>query len=107
MPFTDSDRKQFTAVVPTDPTSPTVPAHLQTIVDALESHVVLRAEDWSFADTFIAPYENGMILYVEDIDSLFLRAGGAWLKLHPTNYNGTAEPDSGLGADGDLYFQTL
>jgi len=109
MPFTDSQRKQFASVVPTDPTTPTVPAHLQDIVDAIEAQTVLRADDWSDADTFIAPYSDGMLLYVVDIASLFLRLGGAWTKVYPKTYTGTALPVGGLGvgaADGDLYFQT-
>lgn len=106
MAFTDSARSQFTAIVPDNPATPTVPAHLQSIVDAIESQVVLRAADWSDADTNIAPYEDGMILFVASEGELLFRISSAWKKLSPTNYTGTADPDPGLGADGDLYFQT-
>lgn len=106
MPFTDSARKQFPAVVPDDPAQPTVPAHLQAIVDAIEEHVILYADDWSYADTFIAPYTNGMLLFVADPEALYLRLGGAWVKVYPTSFTGTGPPDPTLGADGDLYFQT-
>lgn len=106
MAFTDSARSQFTAIVPDNPATPTVPAHLQDIVDAIEARVVLRADDWSDADTNIAPYQDGMLLYVANIGALFLRVNGAWVKLYPTNYTGTGAPDPALGADGDLYFQT-
>ena len=106
MPFTNSAREQFQAIVPDNPATPTVPAHLQAIIDAIETHTVLRADDWAWADTFIAPYADGMVVYIEDIDELHLRVAGAWRKLHPNTYTGTGEPSNGLGADGDLYFQT-
>lgn len=106
MAFSDSARKQFTAVVPDNPAAPTVPAHLQAIVDAIEEHVVLYASDWSYADTFIAPYTNGMLLFVNNPGALYLRLGGSWLKVYPTHFTGTGAPSPDLGADGDLYFQT-
>jgi hypothetical protein len=106
MPFTDSTRKQFSQVVPTDPTTPTIPAHLQALVDEIEEKVVLVASDWSYANTFIAPYVDGMVLFVDDIGSLFLRVSGEWQKMHPTSFTGTGNPAAGLGDDGDLYFKT-
>lgn len=106
MAFTDSDRKQFLAIVPDDPATPTVPAHLQAIVDAIEEHVVLHAADWSAADTNLTPYKNGMLVFVENPGALYLRLGGAWLKVYPTNYTGTGDPSPSLGVDGDLYFKT-
>ncbi len=106
MPFVDSARKQFPAVIPTDPTTPTVPAHLTTIINAIEEQVVLYATDWSYADTFIAPYQNGMLIYINADEELHLRLGGAWMKIYPTNYTGTGTPSGALGSDGDLYFQT-
>lgn len=106
MAFTDSERSQFTGIVPDDPASPTVPAHLQDIVDAIETQVVLKAADWSFADTFIAPYVNGMLLAVESEGALYYRTGGAWQKIYPTNFTGTGTPSGSLGDNGDLYFQT-
>lgn len=106
MAFTNSDRQQFIGIVPDDPAIPTVPAHLQVIVDAIEPQVVLRAADWADANTNLAPFEDGMVLFKEDDDSLHLRAGAAWVKLHPKQYTGTGEPSPALGDDGDLYFQT-
>ena len=106
MPFTDSARKQFPSIVPTNPTTPTIPIHLQGIVDAVEARVVLRAADWGYANTFLAPFQDGMMIYIEDIDELHLRVAGVFKKIYPTNYTGTGVPASALGADGDLYFQT-
>lgn len=106
MAFTNSARDQFTAIVPDNPASPTVPAHLQSIVDAIESQVVLRAADWSDADTNIAPYEDGMILFVASEGELLFRISSSWKKLSPTSYTGNESPDPSLGSDGDLYFQT-
>jgi hypothetical protein len=106
MAFTNSERGQFVAIVPDNPATPTVPAHLQDIVDAVEEQVILKATDWAWADTFIAPYTNGMVIFVESEGALFLRVGGAWRKLSPTNYSGTTTPSPALGADGDLYFLT-
>jgi hypothetical protein len=107
MPFSDSARKQFQAIVPDNPASPTVPAHLQGIVDAIEGRTVLRASTWSWANTFIAPFSDGMLVYIEDVDELHLRRNGAWVKIHPTSYSGTGEPSPSLGANGDLYFMTV
>lgn len=107
MAFTDSARKQFTAVVPDGPQQPTVPAHLQGIIDAVESQVVLKAATWVAADTDIAPYTDGMLLYVAEDSALYFRVGAAWSKLYPTSLSGTNAPDPALGSDGDLYFQTL
>lgn len=106
MAFTDSARDQFLGIVPDDPTTPTVPLHLQAIVDAIESQVVLKAPDWNFADTFIVPYTNGMLLFVEDPGALYLRLAGSWFKVFPTNFSGDGNPPSSLGVDGDLYFRT-
>jgi len=109
MAFTDSDRKQFLAIVPPATQTPTVPAHLQDIVDAIEERVVLFADDWSDADTNITPYTDGMLLYVADVAALFLRLGAAWTKVYPKSYTGTTLPTGDLGvgaADGDLYFKT-
>jgi hypothetical protein len=106
MPFVDSARKQFTGVVPTGPTTPDVPPHLQGIIDAIEEHVVLYATDWADADTNLAPYTNGMVLVVADPGALYLRLMGVWKKLYPTNLSGTGDPAGDLGDDGDLYFQT-
>lgn len=105
MAFSDSARDQFPAIIPDDPATPTVPAHLQTIIDAVEAQVVLRADTWSWANTFLTPFEDGMLLYVEDVDELWARVDGEWRKLYPTTYTGTATPSDSLGADGDLYFQ--
>lgn len=106
MAFGDSARKQVVAVIPAVTEEPTVPAHLQLLLDGFEARLVLRAEDWSWADAFIAPYEDGMLVFIEDVQELHFRVGTAWVKLFPTTYTGTTEPGSGLGADGDLYFMT-
>lgn len=106
MPFTDSARKQFPSIVPTNPTTPTIPIHLQGIVDAVEARVVLRAADFAYANTFLAPFEDGMLLYIVSLGEIHLRVAGAWKKISPTSYTGTGVPASALGADGDLYFQT-
>lgn len=106
MAFTNSARDQFVAVVPDNPATPTVPAHLQAIVDAIETQVVLKAADWSFADTFIAPYVDGMLLSIASPAGLYYRVDGAWEKIWPVNLTGTGDPAPGLGDDGDLYFKT-
>ena len=106
MPFTSSERGQFVDVVPTGPTTPTVPAHLQGLVDAIETHTNMRVATWDDAATFIAPYSPGMVLFVEEEEALFLRLTDRWEKLHPKNYTGTGTPPPELGDDGDLYVQT-
>lgn len=106
MAFTDSERKQVQGVIPPVSEVPTVPAHLQQLLDGFESRLVLRAQDWAWADAFVAPYEDGMLLHVQDVNELLFRVSGGWVKLYPTTYTGTAEPSPDLGADGDLYFLT-
>lgn len=106
MPFTDSARGQFSQIVPTDPTAPTVPAHLQNIVDQIEGQTVLRVADEAERDGGLTPLENGMIVYVSSINALFLRVNGVWQKMHPTHLTGTGTPSDVVGDDGDLYFQT-
>jgi hypothetical protein len=107
MSFADSQRRQVEGAVPPISEDPTVPAHLQNLLDLLEPRLVLRAADWGWAETYLTPYEDGMLLHVVDEGSIHLRIDGVWTKLYPTTFVGSADPDPSFGSDGDTYFQTV
>lgn len=107
MAFSDSRRRQIEAGIPPVTETPTVPAHLQGLVDKIEEHLVLRAPSWDWAEVYLVPYIDGMLLYIEDQGTLNLRREGAWYKIWPWSYNGVEPPPDSLGTDGDLYFQTV
>ncbi len=52
---------------------------------------------------------SGMLAYLDDSDTLNLYTGAAWVRVYPSSpaiYSGAGAPSSGLGAIGDIYFQT-
>jgi hypothetical protein len=77
---------------------------LQQIVDKIEPRMVLRRASVAAANAGLGTLENGMFLVTTSAPyEIHFRANGAWVKVFPTNYSGTAAPVAANFAEGDTY----
>lgn len=106
MPYTNSAKGQLTGIVPQGGNAPAVVADLQQIVDKVEPRLVLRAASVAAANASLGTLEDGMFLETTAAPFEFhSRQAGAWVKIWPTNYSGTAAPVAANFVVGDTYDQ--
>jgi hypothetical protein len=108
MGFVASARGQIQAadsVIPDSAQTPFAHTHLKALADALEARVALRVASIGAVST-LNPLQDGMVVVTTSSpQEMYLRAAGAWVKVHPRIYSGTTTPSAGLGANGDVYIQ--
>lgn len=96
-------------VVPDSVQIPAAHTDFLKIVNAIEPRLVMRLASLAEAEvepTSIAPLENGMWLVTTSSPyEVYYRVAGAWKKVWPVVYNGTAAPAASLGVEDDLYIQ--
>ena len=113
MPTGDSALGQLIDIVPVGTDSPTVPAHLQGIVDAIERQLVLRvatsgASVQASFDTVIpsGSQQNGMlgVILAGTYAGMYFRVAGTWVRIYGNDMIRivTSDPAPGDGQEGSI-----
>ena len=99
MPFNDSTRGVIQDVLPTDTENADFPVQIANIVNAIEPNLVLKATTVATANATLTPIVEGMLLVTTTCPRRSTSArAGAWVKIWPTSYSGTAAPTSARSA---------
>ena len=84
------------------------PLFIQSLAQAVEKKLVQVFTTTSDRDTKLTAPTNGMLAVCTSSEEMFLRVGGAWVRIYPTTSQimyGTSTPSNSSGADGDIYMK--
>lgn len=106
MAHSNSALGQWAAIKPAGSDAPAIQTDLNAVIDAVEKQVNLQYTTRALRDTAIPSPVNGMLTQIlGTVNEVDMRINGAWVKIYPLQYSGTAAPASGLGVVGDFYAQ--
>lgn len=106
MAKSNSTLGQWAAIKPAGSDAPAIQTDLNAVIDVVEKQVNLVYTTRSARDTAIPSPTDGMITIITgSVNEVDRRISGAWVKVYPNMYNGTAVPATSLGVVGDLYVQ--
>lgn len=103
MGYISSAKGQVAGVIPDAAEDPSVHTDLLAILNVVEKKLVQRFADASARDIAWPTPEEGMVAVLTTPDEIWAYVAGAWKKLYPIIYSGTADPNNAVGVDGDLF----
>lgn len=118
MAHTPSPLGQFAGIQPAGSDPPDVRDDLAIVIAQIEKKTNLvftnrAARDSAMTGTdpitgiALTPQDGQECYYTTSPDAgqIDRRIGGAWVRVYPATYSGTAAPSNALGVDGDVYVQ--
>jgi hypothetical protein len=105
MAHSNSPLGQLSGVVPATSDPPDVQGDLNLLITALEKKLNMTFASRAARDAAITVPVNGMRTHMTDVFETDERINGAWVKVYPVIYTGTADPSNGVGSVGNIYLK--